>query len=295
MKKFELLPAVDIKQGRAVRLKQGVLSDKTIYGSPLECALDFQNAGASWLHLVDLDAAFGLGGNAQIVAEVINSLDIKVEVSGGIRDDATLNNALATNCERIILGTAALEDPMWTESVIQKYGNGGSGGGINVAGEKGFGSGAGVGGIFYSAGTLPSTGIFGSTATSVSPKAGDSIASSPNPGRTLPCPRGDYWYNVGYSACQDLGNIQLYIPTGSVVGNTAVISRGFKMGYGIRNNSGKGLNGGGNGGNGAAGGAGGLTAGGGGGSGYTDGSVTVISTQLGVNTGTGKVIIRSAV
>ena len=81
MKKFELLPAVDIKQGRAVRLKQGVLSDKTIYGSPLECALDFQNAGASWLHLVDLDAAFGLGSNAQIVAEVINSLDIKVEVS----------------------------------------------------------------------------------------------------------------------------------------------------------------------------------------------------------------------
>ena len=123
MKKFELLTAVDIKQGRAVRLKQGVLSDKTIYGSPLECALDFQNAGASWLHLVDLDAAFGLGSNAQIVAEVINSLDIKVEVSGGIRDDATLNYALATNCERIILGTAALEDPLWTESVIQKYGN----------------------------------------------------------------------------------------------------------------------------------------------------------------------------
>jgi len=174
-------------------------------------------------------------------------------------------------------------------------GNGGAGGGINVAGEKGFGSGAGAGGIFYSAGTLPSTGIFGSTATSVSPKAGDSIASSPNPGRTLPCPRGDYWYNVGYSACQDLGNIQLYIPTGSVVGNTAVISRGFKMGYGIRNNSGKGLSSGGDGGNGAAGGTGGIGGGGGGGSGYTDGSVTVISTQLGGNTGTGKVVIRSAV
>ena len=122
MKKFELLPAVDIKQGRAVRLKQGEISDKTIYGSPIECALDFQQAGADWLHLVDLDAAFGVGNNAEIVLEVINSLNIKVELSGGIRTDESLSKALAANCERVILGTAALEDPSWASKVIKQYG-----------------------------------------------------------------------------------------------------------------------------------------------------------------------------
>ena len=122
MKKFELLPAVDIKQGKAVRLRQGEISDKTIYGSPVECALDFQKAGADWLHLVDLDAAFGVGNNAEIVLEVINSLNIKVELSGGIRTDESLSKALAANCERVILGTAALEDPGWAGKVIKQYG-----------------------------------------------------------------------------------------------------------------------------------------------------------------------------
>ena len=121
MSKFELLPAVDIKQGKAVRLKQGEISDKTVYGSPVECALDFQNSGADWLHLVDLDAAFGVGSNAEIVLEVINSLNIKVELSGGIRTDESLAKALATNCDRVILGTAALEDPSWSSKVIKKY------------------------------------------------------------------------------------------------------------------------------------------------------------------------------
>jgi 1-(5-phosphoribosyl)-5-[(5-phosphoribosylamino)methylideneamino] imidazole-4-carboxamide isomerase/N-(5'phosphoribosyl)anthranilate isomerase len=122
MSKFELLPAVDIKQGKAVRLKQGEISDKTVYGSPVECALDFQNSGADWLHLVDLDAAFGVGSNSEIVLEVINSLNIKVELSGGIRTDESLAKALATSCDRVILGTAALEDPSWSSKVIKKYG-----------------------------------------------------------------------------------------------------------------------------------------------------------------------------
>ena len=122
MKKFELLPAVDIKQGKAVRLKRGEISDKTIYGTPVECALDFQNSGADWLHLVDLDAAFGVGSNSEIVLEVIDSLNIKVELSGGIRTDESLAKALDTNCDRVILGTAALEDPSWSSKVIKKYG-----------------------------------------------------------------------------------------------------------------------------------------------------------------------------
>lgn len=123
MKKLELLPAVDVKDGRAVRLVQGALDKESIYGAPLEVALEFQAAGAEWLHLVDLDAAFGRGSNATLLAEVVAALDIKVELSGGIRDDESLKRALATGCARINLGTAALEDPEWTAKVISQHGD----------------------------------------------------------------------------------------------------------------------------------------------------------------------------
>ncbi len=120
---LELLPAVDVKDARAVRLVQGELSQESIYGAPLEVALEFQAAGAQWLHLVDLDAAFGRGENSAILAEVIGRLDIKVELSGGIRDDQSLTRALATGCRRVNLGTAALEDPEWTARVIAEHGD----------------------------------------------------------------------------------------------------------------------------------------------------------------------------
>lgn len=123
MKKLELLPAVDVKDGRAVRLVQGALEKESIYGAPLEVALEFQAAGTEWLHLVDLDAAFGRGSNATLLAEVIAALDIKVELSGGIRDDESLKRALATGCTRVNLGTAALEDPDWTAKVISQHGD----------------------------------------------------------------------------------------------------------------------------------------------------------------------------
>ncbi len=123
MSYLELLPAVDVKDARAVRLVQGELDKESIYGSPLEVALEFQGAGAEWLHLVDLDAAFGRGSNAQLLAEVVGALDIKVELSGGIRDDESLKRALATGCRRVNLGTAALEDPEWTSRVIGTYGD----------------------------------------------------------------------------------------------------------------------------------------------------------------------------
>ena len=123
MKHLELLPAVDVKDGRAVRLVQGELSKESIYGAPLEVALEFQNAGAEWIHLVDLDAAFGRGDNARILAEIVGALDIKVELSGGIRDDESLARAIATGCRRINLGTAALENPEWTARVIAEHGD----------------------------------------------------------------------------------------------------------------------------------------------------------------------------
>jgi 1-(5-phosphoribosyl)-5-[(5-phosphoribosylamino)methylideneamino] imidazole-4-carboxamide isomerase/N-(5'phosphoribosyl)anthranilate isomerase len=123
MSYLELLPAVDVKDARAVRLVQGELSAETAYGNPLEVALEFQAAGAEWLHLVDLDAAFGRGENTALLAEVVGKLDIKVELSGGIRDDQSLARALATGCRRVNLGTAALENPEWTARVIAEHGD----------------------------------------------------------------------------------------------------------------------------------------------------------------------------
>ncbi len=123
MSYLELLPAVDVKDGRAVRLVQGELDAETSYGNPLEVALEFQAAGAEWLHLVDLDAAFGRGENSALLAEVVGKLDIKVELSGGIRDDESLRRALATGCVRVNLGTAALENPEWTARVIAEHGD----------------------------------------------------------------------------------------------------------------------------------------------------------------------------
>ena len=123
MKTLEILPAIDVKEGVAIRLVQGELDKRSKYGDPIEIATQFVASGASWIHLVDLDAAFGLGNNFEVLASVIKSVDIKIELSGGIRDDESLNRALSTGCTRINLGTAALEQPEWTESVIKKHGD----------------------------------------------------------------------------------------------------------------------------------------------------------------------------
>ncbi|MEO6502695.1 MAG: bifunctional 1-(5-phosphoribosyl)-5-((5-phosphoribosylamino)methylideneamino)imidazole-4-carboxamide isomerase/phosphoribosylanthranilate isomerase PriA [Jatrophihabitantaceae bacterium] len=118
-----LLPAVDVADGVAVRLVQGAAGTETSYGSPLEAALAWQADGAEWVHLVDLDAAFGRGGNRELLAEVTGRLDIAVELSGGIRDDESLAAALATGCARVNLGTAALESPDWVRSAIARHGD----------------------------------------------------------------------------------------------------------------------------------------------------------------------------
>jgi phosphoribosyl isomerase A len=120
---LELLPAIDVKGGKAVRLIQGELSAESQYGDPREVALEFLAAGAEWIHLVDLDAAFGIGSNADLLSEVIKSVDLRVELSGGIRDDDSLRRALSTGCERVNLGTAALENPEWTAKVISEFGD----------------------------------------------------------------------------------------------------------------------------------------------------------------------------
>jgi len=121
---LELLPAVDVADGKAVRLTKGEAGSETDYGSPLEAAQTWISAGAEWIHLVDLDAAFGRGDNREVIQEVVDACrGVKIELSGGIRDDASLEAALSAGATRVNLGTAALEDPAWTEKVIAKFGN----------------------------------------------------------------------------------------------------------------------------------------------------------------------------
>ena len=121
--RLQLLPAVDVADGQAVRLVQGAAGSETSYGDPLAAALAWQSAGAEWIHLVDLDAAFGRGSNRDLLAAVVTALDVQVELSGGIRDDDSLAAAMATGCARVNLGTAALENPDWTRRAIVEYGD----------------------------------------------------------------------------------------------------------------------------------------------------------------------------
>ena len=120
--KLVLLPAVDVVEGRAVRLVQGQAGSETEYGSALDAAMTWQRDGAEWIHLVDLDAAFGRGSNRELLAEVVGTLDVAVELSGGIRDDESLAAALTTGCARVNLGTAALENPQWCARVVAEHG-----------------------------------------------------------------------------------------------------------------------------------------------------------------------------
>ncbi|HYU05206.1 MAG TPA: bifunctional 1-(5-phosphoribosyl)-5-((5-phosphoribosylamino)methylideneamino)imidazole-4-carboxamide isomerase/phosphoribosylanthranilate isomerase PriA [Jatrophihabitantaceae bacterium] len=118
-----LLPAVDVADGAAVRLVQGAAGTETSYGDPLAAATAWQRDGAEWIHLVDLDAAFGRGNNRELLGDVVRRLNVAVELSGGIRDDASLEAALATGAARVNVGTAALESPDWVRTAIAKYGD----------------------------------------------------------------------------------------------------------------------------------------------------------------------------
>jgi phosphoribosylanthranilate isomerase len=120
---LQLLPAVDVAGGQAVQLVQGVAGSEKRFGDPVEAALDWQARGAEWIHLVDLDAAFGRGDNRDLLAKIVGSLDIDVEMSGGIRDDDSLRAALATGCRRVNIGTAALERPAWCAAAIAEHGD----------------------------------------------------------------------------------------------------------------------------------------------------------------------------
>lgn len=118
-----VLPAVDVAAGQAVRLVQGAAGTETGYGDPLTAAQTWQRQGAEWIHLVDLDAAFGRGDNRELIASVVGELQVAVELSGGIRDDVSLDAALRTGAARVNVGTAALEDPGWVARAIDRVGD----------------------------------------------------------------------------------------------------------------------------------------------------------------------------
>ncbi|WP_017608007.1 bifunctional 1-(5-phosphoribosyl)-5-((5-phosphoribosylamino)methylideneamino)imidazole-4-carboxamide isomerase/phosphoribosylanthranilate isomerase PriA [Nocardiopsis xinjiangensis] len=120
---LELLPAVDVADGQAVQLVQGAAGTGGRYGDPYAAATAWQDAGAEWIHLVDLDAAFGRGHNRELLRDIVGRLDVKVEMSGGIRDDESLDAALAAGCERVNIGTAALENPEWCAKIIAEHGD----------------------------------------------------------------------------------------------------------------------------------------------------------------------------
>jgi len=122
-RRLELLPAVDVSDGQAVQLVQGVAGSEKRFGDPVEAALAWQRAGAEWIHLVDLDAAFGRGHNRELLARIVGTVDVQVEMSGGIRDDASLEAAMAAGCRRVNIGTAALERPDWCAAAIASYGD----------------------------------------------------------------------------------------------------------------------------------------------------------------------------
>ena len=121
--RLEVLPAVDVAGGQAVQLVQGVAGSEKRFGDPVEAALRWQRDGAEWIHLVDLDAAFGRGHNRDLLAAIIARVDVQVELSGGIRDDESLAAAMATGCRRVNIGTAALERPEWCAAAIATWGD----------------------------------------------------------------------------------------------------------------------------------------------------------------------------
>ena len=123
MEKLQLLPAVDVQDGQAVQLVQGIAGSQKEFGDPLAAALRWQDGGAEWLHLVDLDAAFGRGSNADLLRSIVGRLEMNVELSGGIRDAASLERALSTGARRVNIGTAALENPQWCERIIAEHGD----------------------------------------------------------------------------------------------------------------------------------------------------------------------------
>lgn len=282
------------------------ISEQNISGSDL--TIQQQDSG---------DTESGRITTAYVLYSPDKNIDVEMDLYGGKGDDnsgfsggeggfSRIRFTMEQNVEYVVTGLnpqinspflyrkGALIANVGAGGNAGTSGKGGFGGGIGISGSKGFGRNAGNGGQRIEDGALSTEGIFGSITnlTAVSP---DTKATAPNGGRTIKCSKGVYWKNQGISPCSDVGTTKFRLSDGTVVDDTATIERGFKVGYNINRTGGKGIANGGNGGNGTTGGNGGQNgAGGGGASGYTDGSVTVIDTQLGGSNENAKIVLRLA-
>ena len=285
-----------------------------------DATISQQNLSSSDVTLQDQDVGDTESGRvttAYVLYSPDKDIDVEMDLYGGKGDDnggfvggeggfSRIRFTMEQNVEYVITGLSPLVNSPFLYrkgALIANVGGGGDagtsgkggfGGGIGVSGAKGLGRNAGTGGQRIADGDLTVDGIFGSTTTltAVSP---DTKATAPNAGRTIKCSKGVYWKDQGISPCSDVGTTKFRLSDGTVVDATASIERGFKAGYNINQTGGDGLANGGDGGNGATGGVGGQNgSGGGGASGYTDGSVTVVDTQLGGSTENAKVVLRLA-
>ena len=296
---IETIAANETVQASTVNLSNG---DKEIDAG----ATDNENGSGAYLYsmyspdkdmLVEMDLYGGVGSPES---------NLVFGNKGGEGGFSRIRFTMERNVEYVLAGmTDSVQTPyLYREGTLiacvgqggngGHYGRGGFGGGVNVAGEDGQGRFSGDGGARVSAGTLPTNGIFGSK-TSLTATAPDTKATGRDGGRVLPCTRGVYWRDQGKSPCEDFGTTKFRWSDGTEISNTSSsITRGYKAGYNIIQTAGSRIESdGGDGGNGATGGDGGSSGGGGGGSGYTDGSVTVVSTQLGGSTfEDAKVILR---
>ena len=120
---MEIFPAIDLKQGYAVRLSKGEMQSAKIYSKdPCELAKKFEDLGAKWLHLVDLDGAFaGEAVNFKAIERIVKSTSLRVEVGGGIRDEARIKEYLSLGVDRFILGSAALKNPDFVKQMAKLY------------------------------------------------------------------------------------------------------------------------------------------------------------------------------
>lgn len=220
---------------------------------------------------------------------------------GGQGGVSTIKLTLPKNEEHMIVGLATAGAVyVYRQSTLiavvggggnaGSLGDGGAGGGVGVNGGNGGGLGAGAGGNSNTSITLNA--IFGSLYPATTLRAGDTNANQPAGGRVSSHSKGDFWGTIAPHV--SVGITKFRLADGTIITNSADITRGFKAGYNVVNTAGKAIGSGGNGGNGAVGGSGGEGGGGGGGAGFNDGSVTIVSTQQGGNIGTARVVIRTA-
>lgn len=223
---FELLPAIDLRGGRVVRLAEGDFARETVYGTdPVEVALDFAAAGASWIHIVDLDGARdGTRRQIEAVTRIVEAVGepVACEVAGGLRDEAAVESVLVAGAARAVVGTAALRDPDLVARLIARFGADR----IAIALDVRDGLAVGQGWVPGAAGVAVETALTGLSARGartfiVTAIERDGLMSGPNIellGRIVDLGRGEIIASAGVSSLYDIAAVRSVGCVGAVVG-----------------------------------------------------------------------------